>query len=99
VISLEKMEGKSISKDKRQFEKKRRLTARSRPPAPYLSETTRKQVITTQKMAQDAHKLTDEIIETQQCPCEFAFALHNNPDTGPNTSVDQFCDPRLEAVW
>lgn len=34
--------------------------------------------------------LTNVVIETHQSPCEFPLVLHQDPDRGTDTSVDEF---------
>jgi hypothetical protein len=34
--------------------------------------------------------LTDIVIKPHQCPDEFPFILHQHPDTGADTPVDEF---------
>ena len=33
--------------------------------------------------------LTDEVIETEECPSKFPVVFHNNPYTGSDTSINQ----------
>ena len=40
-------------------------------------------------------KLTDEVIKAKECASEFPVILHNDPDTGPNTPIDQLCCPEV----
>jgi hypothetical protein len=40
--------------------------------------------------------LTNIIVEPHERPYKLPISLHDDPDSGVDTSVDEFCDERLE---